>query len=47
MIKKLGLGVIGLGRLGSSYAKYLNGRIDGARLVAVSDVNESIRTIRI
>jgi inositol 2-dehydrogenase len=40
MIKKLGLGVIGLGRLGSSYAKYLNGRIDGARLVAVSDVNE-------
>jgi len=40
MIKKLGLGVIGLGRLGSSYAKYLNGRIVGARLVAVSDVNE-------
>ena len=40
MNKKLGLGVIGLGRLGSSYARYLNGRIDGANLVAVSDVNE-------
>ncbi len=41
MNKRLGIGVIGLGRLGSSYAKYLNGRIDGARLVAVSDVNEA------
>ena len=40
MNKKLGLGVIGLGRLGSSYARYLNGRINGAHLVAVSDVNE-------
>ncbi len=41
MNKKLGIGVIGLGRLGSSYARYFNGRIDGATLVAVSDVNES------
>jgi scyllo-inositol 2-dehydrogenase (NAD+) len=40
MNKKLGLGVIGLGRLGSSYAKYFNGRIGGAQLVAVSDVNK-------
>ena len=40
MNKKLALGVIGLGRLGSSYAKYLNGRIGGAHLVAVSDINE-------
>ena len=40
MMNKLGLGVIGLGRLGSSYAKYLSGRIGGAHLVAVSDVNE-------
>ena len=40
MNKKLGVGVIGLGRLGSSYAKYLNGRIAGSKLVAVSDVNE-------
>ncbi|MDQ3255582.1 MAG: Gfo/Idh/MocA family oxidoreductase, partial [Acidobacteriota bacterium] len=41
MNKKLGIGVIGLGRLGSSYARYFNGRIDSAHLVAVSDVNES------
>lgn len=40
MTKKLGIGVIGLGRLGSSYAKYFTGRIAGAALVAVSDVNE-------
>lgn len=41
MSKKLGIGVIGLGRLGSSYAKYFAGRIAGAALVAVSDVNET------
>jgi scyllo-inositol 2-dehydrogenase (NAD+) len=41
MSKKLGIGVIGLGRLGSSYAKYFTGHIAGAALVAVSDVNES------
>ncbi|HLE63053.1 MAG TPA: Gfo/Idh/MocA family oxidoreductase [Pyrinomonadaceae bacterium] len=41
MSKKLGIGVIGLGRLGSSYAKYFVGRIAGATLVAVSDVNET------
>jgi scyllo-inositol 2-dehydrogenase (NAD+) len=40
MKKKLGIGVIGLGRLGNSYAKYLNGRIGGAHVVAISDVNE-------
>lgn len=40
MGKKLGIGVIGLGRLGSSYARYLNNRIPGADLVAVSDVAE-------
>src|SRR6266550_38490 len=40
MNKKLGIGVIGLGRLGSAYAKYFTGRITGATLVAVSDVNE-------
>lgn len=40
MNKKLRVGVIGLGRLGSSYAKYFNGRIAGGDLVAVSDVNE-------
>jgi scyllo-inositol 2-dehydrogenase (NAD+) len=41
MGKKLGIGVIGLGRLGSSYAKYFSSRIAGAALVAVSDVNET------
>jgi scyllo-inositol 2-dehydrogenase (NAD+) len=42
MSKRLGVGVIGLGRLGSSYAKYFTGRIAGAVLVAVSDVNEAV-----
>jgi scyllo-inositol 2-dehydrogenase (NAD+) len=41
MSKKLGIGVIGLGRLGSAYAGYFTGRIAGATLVAVSDVNEA------
>jgi len=41
MSKKLGIGVIGLGRLGSSYTKYFTGRIAGAHLVAVSDVDEA------
>jgi len=44
MIKKLGIGVVGLGRLGSAYAKYFTGRIAGAALVAVSDVIESTVT---
>ncbi|CAN5677928.1 scyllo-inositol 2-dehydrogenase [soil metagenome] len=41
MNERLGIGVIGLGRLGSAYARYFAGRITGATLVAVSDVNES------
>src|SRR6266576_529494 len=41
MNKKLGIGVIGLGRLGSAYARYFTGRITGATLVAISDVNET------
>lgn len=40
MSKRLGIGVIGVGRLGSSYAKYFAGRITGAGLVAISDVNQ-------
>jgi len=44
MSKRIGVGVIGLGRLGSSYAKYFHGRIDGATLVAVSDVSEAAVT---
>jgi len=44
MNNKLGIGVIGLGRLGAAYAKYFTGRITGATLVAVSDVNEAAAT---
>ncbi len=46
MSKKLGIGVIGLGRLGSAYARYFTGRIAGASLVAVSDVDESAAAAR-
>jgi inositol 2-dehydrogenase len=41
MRKGLRVGIVGLGRLGSSYARYFNGRITGAELVAVSDVDET------
>ena len=44
MNKRLGVGVIGLGRLGAAYAKYFTGRINGATLSAVSDVNEAAAT---
>lgn len=39
MNKPLNIGVIGLGRLGSQYARYFTSRLPGARLHAVSDVN--------
>jgi scyllo-inositol 2-dehydrogenase (NAD+) len=39
MKKPLNIGVVGLGRLGSQYARYFTTRISGARLYAVSDVN--------
>ena len=38
MNKSLNIGVVGLGRLGSQYARYFNSRIPGARLYAVSDM---------
>jgi inositol 2-dehydrogenase len=41
MNKGLGIGVIGLGRLGGAYARYFTGRVAGATLVAVSDVDEA------
>lgn len=41
MNSKLGIGVVGLGRLGAAYAKYFTGRITGATLAAVSDVSEA------
>lgn len=44
MNNKLGIGVIGVGRLGGAYARYFAGRISRARLVAVSDIVESTLT---
>jgi scyllo-inositol 2-dehydrogenase (NAD+) len=40
MTKHLSVGVIGVGRLGAAYARYFCGRIQGAKLAAVSDVDE-------
>lgn len=42
MNKKLGVGVVGLGRLGNLYARYFMGRISNATLVAVSDVVDNL-----
>jgi inositol 2-dehydrogenase len=44
MSKRLRVGVVGLGRLGSSYVRYFNGRIARAEIAAVSDVNETAAT---
>src|SRR5262245_49312383 len=40
MAKHLNVGVIGVGRLGAAYARYFSGRIQGAKLVAISDTEE-------
>ena len=42
MNKKINIGVIGLGRLGSLYASYCANRIPAANLLAVSDVREEV-----
>jgi inositol 2-dehydrogenase len=42
MKKILNIGVIGLGRLGSQYARYINTRLTGARLYAVADVRADV-----
>ncbi len=42
MNKKLNIGVVGLGRLGNLYARYFQGRISNATLVAVSDIAENV-----
>ena len=42
MDKKVNIGVIGLGRLGSLYANYCANRLPMANLVAVSDVREEV-----
>lgn len=38
----LNTGVVGLGRLGSQYARYLSSRVPGARLHAVADVRPKV-----
>src|SRR5690242_15591204 len=35
---KVGVGVIGLGRMGTVYASFIAGQLEDARLVAVSDM---------
>ncbi len=42
MDKKLNIGLIGLGRLGSVYAGYFAQRISGARLTAIADANAAV-----
>ena len=42
MNRQLNVGVIGVGRLGGLYGRYFLGRISGARLVAVADINEQL-----
>ncbi|HWQ34887.1 MAG TPA: inositol 2-dehydrogenase [Blastocatellia bacterium] len=42
MRKKLNAGIVGLGRLGSLYARYFPGRISNANLLAVAEVNETL-----
>ena len=39
--RRLGIGLVGLGRLGRVYARDLSTRIAGTRLVAVADVDRS------
>ena len=39
MTKKINLGLIGLGRLGRSYADYFANRIPAANLMAISDID--------
>jgi scyllo-inositol 2-dehydrogenase (NAD+) len=42
MKKPIQVGVVGLGRLGSLYARYFTSRIPGAKLYAVSDVRADV-----
>jgi scyllo-inositol 2-dehydrogenase (NAD+) len=42
MSKKVNIGVIGLGRLGSLYTNYCANRLPDANLIAVSDVREEV-----
>ena len=42
MNSKLNVGVIGLGRLGTVYAKHLVNRVPNANLVAVADSDDPV-----
>ncbi|MFQ5822775.1 MAG: inositol 2-dehydrogenase [bacterium] len=42
MNKKINIGLVGLGRLGSNYANYIKYRIPNANLLAISDINENL-----
>lgn len=42
MNKPINVGVIGLGRLGSQYARYVSARLAGARLHAVADMQPAV-----
>jgi inositol 2-dehydrogenase len=41
MTAKLNIGVVGVGRLGKTYARYFCGRIENATLAAISDVSRT------
>ena len=41
-MSKLGIGVIGLGRMGRVYGSFVAAQLDEAKLVAVSDAQESV-----
>jgi len=41
MTAKLKIGVVGVGRLGKTYARYFCGRIENATLVAIADVSKT------
>ena len=44
MNRQLNVGIVGVGRLGGLYGRYFLGRISGAKLVAVADINEELAT---
>jgi inositol 2-dehydrogenase len=46
MSKTINVGILGLGRMGSQYARYFQSRIPGARLYAVTDIRPDVtRTV--
>ena len=43
MTKKINVGLIGAGRLGTMYAEFLTTQVTGANLVAVADIGLDAR----